>query len=90
MQPDQDWPLDPFGLWGEGGLGGAEFQISAFHNRHPADKVLADEIRTSELVDLVNLAPLTRAFQWFKDLRSIWDLRLDALETHFAKEKTDD
>lgn len=38
----------------------------------------------------VNLAPLTRAFQWFKDLRSIWDLRLDALETHFAKEKTDD
>jgi DNA-binding transcriptional ArsR family regulator len=38
----------------------------------------------------VNLAPLTQAFQWFKDLRSIWDLRLDALEAHFAKEKTDD
>ncbi|MBN8633379.1 MAG: winged helix-turn-helix transcriptional regulator [Rhodobacterales bacterium] len=38
----------------------------------------------------VNLAPLTQAFRWFQDLRSIWDLRLDALETHFAKDKTND
>jgi DNA-binding transcriptional ArsR family regulator len=38
----------------------------------------------------VNLAPLTLAFQWFKDLRSVWELRLDALEAHFAKDKTDD
>ena len=38
----------------------------------------------------VELAPLTEAFRWFADLRSIWDLRLDALETHFAKDDADD
>jgi hypothetical protein len=38
----------------------------------------------------VNLVPLTLAFRWFQDLRSIWDLRLDALEAHFTKDKTDD
>lgn len=38
----------------------------------------------------VNFAPLTLAFRWFKDLRSVWELRLDALEAHFAKDKTDD
>lgn len=38
----------------------------------------------------VNLAPLTEAFRWFQDLRSVWELRLDALEAHFKKDKTDD
>jgi DNA-binding transcriptional ArsR family regulator len=38
----------------------------------------------------VNLDPLSQAFGWFDELRSIWDLRLDALEAHFAKDKTDD
>lgn len=38
----------------------------------------------------VELAPLTQAFRWFADLRSIWDLRLDALETHLAKDTKDD
>lgn len=38
----------------------------------------------------VNLAPLQQAFRWFQDLRSIWELRLDALEAHFKKDKTDD
>ncbi len=38
----------------------------------------------------VNLDPLARAFSWFDGLRSIWDLRLDALETHLTKDKTDD
>jgi DNA-binding transcriptional ArsR family regulator len=38
----------------------------------------------------VNLDPLGQAFQWFQDLRSIWDLRLDALAAHFTKDKTDD
>lgn len=33
----------------------------------------------------VNLEPLAQAFRWFHDLRSIWDLRLDALEAHFNK-----
>lgn len=38
----------------------------------------------------VNLAPLQQAFSWFQDLRSIWELRLDALEAHFKKDKTDE
>ena len=38
----------------------------------------------------VNLDPLQQAFRWFQDLRSVWDLRLDALEAHFTKDKTDD
>ena len=38
----------------------------------------------------VNLDPLQQAFRWFSDLRSVWDLRLDALAAHFTKDKTDD
>ncbi|NJM84123.1 MAG: winged helix-turn-helix transcriptional regulator [Tabrizicola sp.] len=38
----------------------------------------------------VQLEPLAQAFRWFQDLRSIWDLRLDALEAHLTKEETDD
>ena len=38
----------------------------------------------------VNLQPLQQAVRWFQDLRSVWDLRLDALEAHFSKDKTDD
>jgi DNA-binding transcriptional ArsR family regulator len=38
----------------------------------------------------VQLAPLQQAFRWFGDLRSVWDLRLDALETHLTKDKADD
>jgi DNA-binding transcriptional ArsR family regulator len=38
----------------------------------------------------VNLVPLTQAVRWFQDLRSIWDLRLDALDAHFTKDQTDD
>jgi DNA-binding transcriptional ArsR family regulator len=38
----------------------------------------------------VQLAPLHQPFRWFDDLRSIWDLRLDALAAHLTKDKTDD
>jgi DNA-binding transcriptional ArsR family regulator len=38
----------------------------------------------------VQMAPLADADQWFAGLRSIWDLRLEALETLLTKEKTDD
>ena len=37
----------------------------------------------------VNLDPLGQAFRWFQGLRWAWDLRLDALETHLTKHKTD-
>ena len=36
------------------------------------------------------LAPLAEIDFWFKDLRSVWELRLDALEAHFAKDAKDE
>ena len=38
----------------------------------------------------VQLEPLLEVDHWFKDLRSIWELRLDALAAHFAKDSKDD
>jgi DNA-binding transcriptional ArsR family regulator len=38
----------------------------------------------------VNLQPMQQAFRWFNDLRSVWELRLDALDAHLAKDKTDE
>ena len=38
----------------------------------------------------VEMAPLAAIDRWFADLRSIWELRLDALAAHFAKDATDD
>jgi DNA-binding transcriptional ArsR family regulator len=38
----------------------------------------------------VQMAPLAEVDHWFAGLRSIWDLRLEALETLLTKEKTDD
>jgi DNA-binding transcriptional ArsR family regulator len=38
----------------------------------------------------VQMAPLTEIDQWFSGLRSIWDLRLEALGTLLKKEQDDD
>ncbi len=38
----------------------------------------------------VNMAPLTLVDQWFAGLRSIWDLRLEALDHLLTKESDDD
>lgn len=38
----------------------------------------------------VRMEPLAQIDQWFGQLRSIWDLRLDALETLLTQEKPDD
>jgi DNA-binding transcriptional ArsR family regulator len=38
----------------------------------------------------VRMAPLAEMERWFKGLRSIWELRLDALEAHFAKDAKDE
>ena len=38
----------------------------------------------------VHMAPLTLVDQWFAGLRSIWDLRLEALATLLTQETTDD
>lgn len=38
----------------------------------------------------VQMAPLAEVDRWFASLRSIWALRLDALDAHFAKDAKDD
>jgi DNA-binding transcriptional ArsR family regulator len=38
----------------------------------------------------VEMAPLAEIERWFGGLKSIWDLRLEALEAHFAKDAKDD
>ncbi len=38
----------------------------------------------------VEMAPLARIDQWFSGLRSIWDLRLEALATLLAEETSDE
>ena len=37
-----------------------------------------------------NLTPVNEVEDWFKELRSIWDIRLEALEMLITKENTDD
>ncbi|MCK4861350.1 MAG: helix-turn-helix transcriptional regulator [Rhodobacteraceae bacterium] len=48
--------------------------------------------RTMGRVHLIeaNLAPVNGVEDWFKELRSIWDIRLEALEKIITKESTDD
>ena len=41
------------------------------------------------LID-VNIAPLSEVDSWFKGLRSIWDMRLEALDTLVTKGREDD
>ncbi|MBT8417334.1 MAG: metalloregulator ArsR/SmtB family transcription factor [Silicimonas sp.] len=48
--------------------------------------------RTEWREHLIELRPerIQRIDQWFAELRSIWEMRLDALETLMSKETTDD
>lgn len=48
--------------------------------------------RTLGRVHLIeaNLTPVDEVDDWFKELRSIWDIRLEALEKLVTKESTDD
>jgi DNA-binding transcriptional ArsR family regulator len=48
--------------------------------------------RTEWREHLIELTPgrLSLIDQWFKDLRSIWELRLDTLETLVTKDNSDD
>lgn len=48
--------------------------------------------RTLGRVHLIeaNLAPVNEVEDWFNELRSIWDIRLEALEMLITKENTDD
>ncbi|MHC4401731.1 MAG: nucleoside hydrolase [Planctomycetota bacterium] len=74
-QPDHGLPVDGRHLHGIDGLGGANFQVAELLSRHPAEKIICDEVRTApEEVTIVALGPLTnlaRAFQRDPELPSL-------------------
>jgi purine nucleosidase len=47
-------------LFGPFGLGETDFQVAELHQRHPAEKVICDEVRAApDMVSIVALGPLT-------------------------------
>jgi inosine-uridine nucleoside N-ribohydrolase len=72
--PDHGLPVDGRHLHGIDGLGGANFQVAELRSRHPAEKIICDEVRAApEAVTIVALGPLTnvaRAFQRDPELPS--------------------
>ena len=72
--PDHGLPVDGRHLHGIDGLGGANFPVAELRGRHPAEKIICDEVRAApEEVTLVALGPLTnvaRAFQRDQELPS--------------------
>ena len=73
--PDDGLPVDGRHLHGIDGLGGANFQVAELRSRHPAEKIICDEVRAApESVTIVALGPLTnvaRAFQRDPELPSL-------------------
>jgi inosine-uridine nucleoside N-ribohydrolase len=73
--PDHGMPVDGRHLHGIDGLGGANFQVAELLTRHPAEKIICDEVRAApESVTIVTLGPLTnvaRAFQRDPELPSL-------------------
>lgn len=60
-------PSDNRHLMGADGLGNANFDVVELHHLHPADKVIADEIRSApDEVTLVALGPLTNIAAAFR------------------------
>jgi inosine-uridine nucleoside N-ribohydrolase len=58
--PEMGLPRREIQLHGPDGLGNAQFQVSELQHRHPADKVICDEIRAAPgQVTVLALGPLT-------------------------------
>jgi inosine-uridine nucleoside N-ribohydrolase len=66
-EPDGGLPTDARHIHGADGLGNSGFDVSELQHRHPADKVICDEVRAApDEVTILALGPLTnlaRAFQ---------------------------
>jgi len=59
-EPDQGRAADARHIFGEDGLGNAHFQVAELHHRHPAEKVICDEVHAApEEVTIIALGPLT-------------------------------
>jgi inosine-uridine nucleoside N-ribohydrolase len=65
--PDYGLPANRANIFGADGLGNTNFTVAELHHRHPAEKVICDELHAApEEVTVIALAPLTnicRAFQ---------------------------
>jgi purine nucleosidase len=72
--PDDGLPANRAHIFGNDGLGNSNFATAELHHRHPAEKVLCDEVHSApEAITLVALGPLTnicRAFQRDPKLQS--------------------
>ncbi len=68
-------PVDGRHLHGIDGLGGVHLQVAELRTKHPAEKIICDEVRANpEEVTIVALGPLTniaRAFQRDPELPSL-------------------
>ena len=55
-----DLPATSYQLYGEDGLGNANFPVAELHQRHAAEKVMVEEVKLApEAVTVLALAPLT-------------------------------
>ncbi len=59
-EPEYGQRADGRHIFGQDGLGNSNFEVAELHNRHPSEKVIADEIRAAaDEVTIVALGPLT-------------------------------
>ena len=73
--PDLGLPSRNVQLHGPDGLGNANFQVSELQHRHPADKVIYEEIRSAPgEVTIVTMGPLTNIARAFARDPSLPDL----------------
>ena len=64
--PEMGLPIRNVQLHGSDGLGQASFQVSELQHRHPAEKVICDEVRAAPgEVTIVSLGPLTNVARAF-------------------------
>lgn len=67
MRPERDPLVDSRHVFGADGLGNSNFPVAELHHLHPADKVIADEIRQApDAVTIVALGPLTNIATVFR------------------------
>src|SRR5262249_7219311 len=60
VEPERAAPVDARHIHGADGLGNADFPVAELHQRHPSEKVIADEIRAApDSVTIIALGPLT-------------------------------
>jgi purine nucleosidase len=63
-EPERAPAIDSRHLFGNDGLGNANFQVAELHHQHPSEKVITDEVRAApDMITIVALGPLTNIAQ---------------------------